>query len=72
MLVRIVEKYEDVNRIFRFGRQYEVDEGLAQVLIEGGFAEEVKRKQAAETAEDNPHKPAKRTRRKAENASDDS
>jgi len=70
--VRIVETYTDVTRIFRFGRMYDIpNEGLVQTLVEGGFAEIVKPKRSkVETAEDNPHKPAKRGN--AQNANDDS
>lgn len=70
MLVRMIEKYESPTHLLQpAGREYDLDEGLAQVLIEGGFAEEVKRKKAkVETAEANPHKPERRK----SNASDDS
>ena len=38
MRVMITETYTDTTRIFRAGRIYDVDEGTAEMLINGGFA----------------------------------
>jgi len=69
--VRIVETYKDTTHIFWFGRIYDIpNEGMVEVMVEGGFAEIVKPKPLkVETAEANPHKTK---RGKAKDASDNS